>query len=335
MRRVLAAAAVAALTISAPAQAGDDPLAPMAFLAGACWKGEFPGGGGVTDTHCFEAVNGGRGLRDRHVVEGAPDAYAGETLYRWDSAAGSIRYAYDASDGGHSEGTARAIEGGLGFEDSYLGADGSRLTMRARWIREGGDAYVATTEALEGGTWKSKFKVRFTRVETPGTVDPAFPDVRDSSYREADGWGVIQLSTVVRAPAARIWAALSTAQGWERWSVKRAWVDFRLGGMIETSYSETATQGAPANIRNRIEAYAPGRMLTIRNVQAPPGFPNAEDFAQTVTTILLTPRPDGSTEVTVTGVGFRPGASFDDLYAKFRMGNAWTLQNLKRTMEAP
>jgi uncharacterized protein YndB with AHSA1/START domain len=333
MRRVLMATLVAALTSVPAAAATDDPLQPMGFLAGSCWKGDFPGRRGVTDTHCFEALLGGRYLRDRLVVEGAPRPYSGETLYRWDAGAGTIRYAYDASDGGHSEGTARAIQGGLGFEDSYVGPDGEKLTMRVSWVREGADAYLANTEAFEAGAWKTKFKLRFVRAAPAGRIDAQFPDVRDQSYREADGSGVISLSTVVQAPAARIWTALTTARGWEQWGVKRAWMDFRLGGVIETSYSEAATQGQRANIKNRDEDIVPGRMLTIRNVQAPPDFPHPEEFAQTVTTILLTPRDDGSTEVSLTAVGYRPGPAFDALYAMFKGGDAWTLQNLKQAME--
>jgi uncharacterized protein YndB with AHSA1/START domain len=205
--------------------------------------------------------------------------------------------------------------------------------MRAAWMREGADAYVATTEALEGQAWKTKFKLRFVRIPAEGRVDVQFPDVRDSSYREADGSGVIRLSAVVHAPAARIWTALTTSDGWKLWAVKQAWVDFRLGGLIETSYSETAIQGARANIKNRVEAYVPGRVLTIRNVQAPPDFAHPEEFAQTVTTLQLTPLGDGSTEVTLTAVGYRPGVAFDALYVMFRAGDAWTLQNLKRAME--
>lgn len=330
-RMVMAALAVAAASV--PAAAADDPLAPMGFLAGSCWKGEFPGSSGVTDTHCFEAVYGGRFIRDRHIVEGAGQPYLGESLYRWDAAAHVVRYAYDSSDGGHSDGTMRPVEGGLSFEDNYLDADGAALKMRVTWTREGADGYVALAEAMVDGAWKTKWRVPFHRMPAEGAVDARFPDVRDSSYREADGSGVIRLSAIVRAPAAKIWTALSTSQGWESWGVKHAWVDFRLGGVIETSYAETAAQGSRANIRNRIEAFIPGRMLSIRNVQAPPDFAHPEEFAQTVTTLLLTPREDGSTEVSLTAVGYRPEPAFDALYAMFRGGDAWTLQNLKRVME--
>lgn len=335
MKAMTWAAMAAVVMAGAPTQAADDPLAPMGFLVGSCWKGAFPGGGGVTDTHCFEAVHGGRFIRDRHLVEGGPSAYAGETLYRWDAAARTIRYAYDASDGGHSDGTARVVEGALVFDDRYTGPDGAPLVMRATWTRSGADVYEAVTEAREGGVWKPKFKLRLERVAAAGRVDARFPDVRDTSWREADGSGVIRVSTTVRASSDELWTALSTAEGWKRWAVKQAWVDLRLGGMIETNYDAAATQGARANIRNRIEAYSPGQMLSIRNVQAPPDFEHAEEFSRVVTTLVLTPRSATETEVTLTAVGFRPGPAFDALYTRFIMGDSWTLQNLKRVLEAP
>lgn len=332
MKRLMIAALAAGLSAT-PAAAADDPLAPLRFLVGSCWKGEFPGGR-VTNTHCFEPVHGGIQIRDRHLVEGAPGPYAGETLYRWDPIARVIRYAYDASDGGHSDGTARAVEGGLGFEDAYVGPDGKPITMRATWIRDGDEAWVDHTEALQDGAWKTMTRMRLVRVGPAGRTDARFPDVRDSSHTEQGGVRVIRLSTTVRRPVADLWNALSTAEGWKLWAVKQAWIDFRVGGIIETSYSAEAVQGAAANIRNEIVAYAPGRMLAIRNVQAPPGFQHAEEFSRTATVIELTPR-GGETEVTLTAVGFLPGPAYDALYAGFRAGNAWTLQNLKTVLETP
>lgn len=329
--------AALALAVGAPAGAAEptpaDPLAAMRFLVGSCWKGEFPGGK-VTNTHCFEAENGGVHIRDRHVVEGAPGPYAGQTLFRWDAAANLIRYAYDASDGGHSDGTARAVEGGLAFEDAYTGPDGKPLTMRATWMRDGADAFIDHTEALENGAWKTMTRMRMVRVGPAFRTDPRFPDVRDSSFTEPGGSRVIRLSATVRRPAAEIWTALSTAEGWKRWAVKAAWVDFRVGGIIETSYSPDAVKGAPGNIRNEIVAYVPGRMLAIRNVQAPPDFQYAEEFSRTSTVIELTPHGD-ETEVVLTAAGYGPGAAYDALYEQFLAGDAWTLQNLKTVLEKP
>src|SRR5947209_20626453 len=100
--------ALAAALPAAPASAADGlaaELQPFAFLAGSCWRATLPGGQ-MTDTHCFTSMLGGRFLRDRHRINGA--AYAGETIYRWDAAAGRIRWDYYASDGMLMSGTAAA-----------------------------------------------------------------------------------------------------------------------------------------------------------------------------------------------------------------------------------
>jgi uncharacterized protein YndB with AHSA1/START domain len=159
-----------------------------------------------------------------------------------------------------------------------------------------------------------------------------FPDVDETSYVEADGGRAIQVTVEVAAPPQTVWERLSTAEGWKRFAVKSAWVDFRTGGVIETSYKPDAVQGAPENIRNRIEAYVPGRLLVIRNVQAPPDFANAEAFAQTLTILEVRPVRAGASAVTLTAVGFRPGSkAFDDLYSMFRQGDAWTLNELRKS----
>ena len=157
-----------------------------------------------------------------------------------------------------------------------------------------------------------------------------FPAIDETSYVEADGSRAIQLTAEVPAPPQAVWSARSTPEGWKSVAVPEAWVDFRTGGMIETSYKAGAGQGAAGNIINRIEAYVPGRLLVIRNVQTPPGFANAEEFGRTLTLIEVRPSAGGSA-VTLTAVGYRREPAFDDLYGKFRMGDAWTLDELRKS----
>ena len=159
--------------------------------------------------------------------------------------------------------------------------------------------------------------------------------VENTSFVEPDGDRVMQLSTTVPAPPAQVWEAFTTAQGWKRLGVRMASVDFRVGGAIETSYRAEARPGDPGNIRNEIVGYVPERLLVIRNVQAPPGFAFAEEFSRTATVIELEPGAGGGTRVRLSGVGFRPGAAYDDLYGKFTAGNAYTLDLLRRSFAAP
>jgi hypothetical protein len=151
----------------APTSAADTLVAelqPFAFLAGSCWRATFPGGQ-MTDTHCFAPILNGHFLRDRHVVDHRPDAYRGETLYRWDAAAGRIHYDYYASDGSHSAGTAQAAANGLSFlDDQHDAAGGNAAQIRSSWTREGDDAYVALAETRSGDGWRPLFRLRFTRI---------------------------------------------------------------------------------------------------------------------------------------------------------------------------
>ena len=163
---------IAALSLQAqpaPAPALAAELQPLAFLVGSCWRAAFPNST-RTDTHCYTAMLGGRYVRDRHVVAGAPEPYSGETVYRWDWTARRIRYDYYASDGGYSWGMAQPTATGLIFpEEAYVGADGRPMILRNVLIRDG-DGYSGTSAMREGGNWREMWTMRFTRVG-PAPVD--------------------------------------------------------------------------------------------------------------------------------------------------------------------
>jgi uncharacterized protein YndB with AHSA1/START domain len=126
-------------------------LEPLAFLAGHCWRGEFPGGTKI-DTHCFEAVYGGAHIRDRHEVLGGKEVYRGETVYSWNARLGQVEYTYWNSLGGVSRGTMALKDGLLDFgNESYTGSDGKTMTIATAW-RPGIDSYevISTRNGVTG-----------------------------------------------------------------------------------------------------------------------------------------------------------------------------------------
>lgn len=155
--------------------------------------------------------------------------------------------------------------------------------------------------------------------------------LEDTSSVEPNGHRVIQLSIQIPAPPLAVWSVLTTSEGWRRLGVSFADVDFRTGGIIETGYAPDAASGATGNIQNQIVAYVPERMLAIRNVRAPPGFPHAAEFATTATVLELQPVGPDQTRVTLTATGFAPGPAYDTLYAFFRQGNGLTLEALRNS----
>lgn len=155
----------------------------------------------------------------------------------------------------------------------------------------------------------------------------------DCSRVEAAGDRVLCHSLVVAAPVADVWGLISTAEGWRSWAAPVAAVDLRSGGSLETSYNPDGQIGDPGNIRNRVIAFTPERLLVIQIANAPPDFPHA-DLARELTTALeLEPIDATHTRVRVTMMGYRDGPGFDALYAFFERGNALTLRTLGQRIE--
>jgi len=160
-----------------------------------------------------------------------------------------------------------------------------------------------------------------------------YPTIEDTSYVETNGDRVIRLSVDVAASRDEIWRAFTTADGWKSFAVAFAEVEMKVGGIIETSYNPKAQVGDPDNIKNEIVAYIPGQMMAIRCVQAPRDFKHKQEFFSTSTVFEIVPAEKQMTRILVTAVGYRPGEAFDDLFKKFRWGDAYTLEKLRARFE--
>jgi hypothetical protein len=144
----------------------DPGYQPLAFLAGHCWEGAFPGG--RTDEHCFTWIYDGKFLRDRHTVRaaGKPDAL-GESIYFWDSKAKRLEYLYIESDGGFSRGPVAVDSEALLFPDTSFVENGKTMVYRSRWQRSGATAYDVVTEFKSKDGWVPGFKVHMEQVAGP------------------------------------------------------------------------------------------------------------------------------------------------------------------------
>jgi hypothetical protein len=164
LRITLAGVLVSAAAFSGSAAAAAiEPLQPMAFLAGHCWKGDFPGGK-QTDEHCFAWLYDGKALRDTHTVRtpGRPD-YIGETTYYWDSAAKRVEFVYIENLGGISRGNMQSMPEALIFPPTQYVADGQAMTYRVRWTRLSDTSYEAWSEMQGKDGWTTKFKLTMKR----------------------------------------------------------------------------------------------------------------------------------------------------------------------------
>jgi hypothetical protein len=178
------------------------------------------------------------------------------------------------------------------------------------------------------------FAVPASAADLPPTLSKLPAGVESRPQVDPSGGRVLQVAIDVPAAPEAAWALMTTGEGWRRMGTKFAHVDFRLGGIAETSYDAAAQVGDPKNIKNQIVAFVPGRMFSIRNIQTPPGFPHAKEFGEVVTTVEVAPAPGGKTRMTITAVGFGTGPAFDELYKHFTDGDAISLAQFAKSFSA-
>lgn len=153
--------------------------------------------------------------------------------------------------------------------------------------------------------------------------------VRDCSRTELSRERTLCHEVVVNAPSAEVWRLWTSDEGLRSWLAPVAAIDLRPGGAFETSYNSAAQIGDAANIRNRVIAFTSERLLVIQVAQAPPGFPHADEVRELTTLIEFEPIDANTTRVRGSMLGYRAGEAFDDLYAFFQRGNAYTFAMLQ------
>lgn len=140
---------------------------------------------------------------------------------------------------------------------------------------------------------------------------------------------VLRIEGIVPAPAAEVWKAFSTAEGLKTWIAPVVSIDLRVGGVISTHYTKTATIGSPGTINLPIINYLEGEMLTLK-VNLNENFTakaRAED-KNLQEIIQIIPASSNSTRVVSSMIGWGTGKEWDDTYKFFSRGNAWTYREL-------
>jgi len=144
---------------------------------------------------------------------------------------------------------------------------------------------------------------------------------------EADSTTTLVHETLIDAPAADVWQAISTAEGWMRWAVPVAWTSPTEPDILETSYDPADKPGSLSTIKQQFLARIPGRLLAFRTVKAPEGFPHFAIYRGVTSVFEL--EPDGErTLLRLTSTGYPDSQGGRELLAFFETGNAQTLEAL-------
>ena len=173
---------------------------------------------------------------------------------------------------------------------------------------------------------KKQLIFALTLIATPlvAAEQPGADAVKDTSYVDANGHRVQQLTADIDAPVLDVWNAFATDEGFVSWAAPVAHVTLANDGMIEASYSLSAKIGDPDNIRNRIVAYVPERVMVLANDHAPKNAPFDAAAFQSIRTVIEFQAVDKThTRVTESGVGYGDGAAYDGVYKHFVRGNTY------------
>lgn len=138
---------------------------------------------------------------------------------------------------------------------------------------------------------------------------------------------------VVSAPVAAVWNAWTTTAGLTSWMAPHADIDLRIDGRMRSNYDPKGSLGDPGTIENKVLAYEPERMLSIRVAKAPEKFPFRSRIGDMWTVLYFQPTPDGKTTLRIVGMGFGSDEESQKMKEFFEKGNAYTLAQLQKRFQ--
>jgi len=153
----------------------------------------------------------------------------------------------------------------------------------------------------------------------------------DSS--RADNMVLIQ-TFEVNADIDRVWEAYTTKTGWESWAVPVAEIDFKINGLIQTSYNKDAKIGDPGTIRLHVINFVPKKVITLQ-AELTPSFPEfmKEDAEGLYNVILFEEIDSERTKIISYGIGYKNTQKYKDLLKFFIAGNASSYMQLISYLE--
>jgi uncharacterized protein YndB with AHSA1/START domain len=135
---------------------------------------------------------------------------------------------------------------------------------------------------------------------------------------------------VVGAPVGAVWNAWTTTTGLKAWLAPHADIDLKIDGVMRSNYDPKGSLGDPGTIENKVLAYEPERMLSIKVAKAPEKFPFKTKISDMWTVLYFQPTVDGKTLLRIVGMGFGADEESQKMKDFFIQGNAYTLAQLQK-----
>lgn len=152
--------------------------------------------------------------------------------------------------------------------------------------------------------------------------------VHSSVHTARNGSRTMTLSVIIDAPVRNVWAALTNAEGWQKWASRVAWQVGKHPRFIETSYDVNAKPGGASTIRQQFLVEQPYRKSASRTTKAPRGFKHSETYRKVVNQVELVPVSSNRIRLRFSAGPYPNTPSGRELFGTFERGNSQTLQNM-------
>lgn len=152
--------------------------------------------------------------------------------------------------------------------------------------------------------------------------------ISGSAFAQADNRLVNE--GVVNAPVKVVWDAFTTKAGLESWLAAHTDFELKIGGKMRTQYDPKGTTDDAKAIQSTIMSYDPMRMLSFGVTKAPEAFPYPHAIYNMWTVIYFEASGEKATRVRVVSMGFGDDEESKKMYDFFKVGNAYTLDELKK-----
>lgn len=155
-------------------------------------------------------------------------------------------------------------------------------------------------------------------------------DLKDNPNKGGVDVSPLVHEAVVEAPLPEVWNVWSTSAGLSAWMAPHAEIDLRVGGLMRANYNAEGRLGDSQTIENTVLSFEPQRMISIKVVKTPEGFPFPNAITQMWSVIYFTEVDANRTAVREVSLGFTADSESQQMRKFFDGGNSTTMNELKK-----
>lgn len=143
---------------------------------------------------------------------------------------------------------------------------------------------------------------------------------------------MVRVEGDVNAPVPEVWRVFTTSEGAEEFFAQKANIQLAIGGPYEIQFDPRDERSGTKGLK--ILSYAPEEMISFQ-WNAPPQFSEVRNGGTWVV-VAMHPIDAYRTHVTITHLGWKSGAEWDQAYAHFQRGWSELMSRLeKRFIDGP